>query len=202
MRSNVSEEFQNDMKEFENRLKQLRAEFNQYLGGTLTSPPNFSVAMIRKLVRKYAGDRTLKGVQKFTYYNLVAKFNTMMEFYNRRLRDKEDGRQTAFGYIKDSQTLVQDAREKARKKMPLPTDKGHIIANVTRQHATLKNMYDKWNEYASFLTTPTPNLDFDQFKKIIAHKTDQLIEQKNCKAIQYKLTVKDGKIKIQAKPIK
>ena len=197
-----SDDFQKDMKEFETRLKKLRAEYNQYIAGVLKSPPTFAVAMIRKIVRKYAGDRSLKGMQKFKYYNLVAKFNTMMEFYNRRLKQIQNGQQTTFGYIKDSDKTVSQARDKAKQIMPPPVDKGHIISNVNRQQATMKNMFEKWNEYASHVGSVQHQMDYDKFSKIINHKTQQLLEAKQCKAVRYKLTVQNGKIKIQAKPIK
>jgi len=197
-----SDEFQNDMKDFDVRLKKLRAEYNQHIVGVLKTPPTFSVAMIRKIVRKYAGNRNLKGPQKFRYFNLVAKFNTMMEFYNRKLRDINQGKQTTFGYMKENTEVMQAAKEKVKNMQPIPPDKGHILANVKNQNLTIKNMYDKWNEFASYTKDNSAQMDFDKFKKIIAHKTTQLIEAKGCKAVKYKMSVKDGKIKIQAKPIK
>jgi len=63
-------------------------------------------------------------------------------------------------------------------------------------------MYDKWTEYSSHLTQPGPQMDFDQFKRIIGHQTDKILETKGCKAVKYKLTIQNGKVKIQAKPIK
>lgn len=197
----ANDEFQTDMKDFERRLKQVRAEYNQHLAGVLSTAPNFSVAMIRKIIRKYAGDRSLKGVQKFRYYNLVAKFNTMMEFYNRRLRDMEMGRATTYGYVKSSEELQSD-RVSSMRREAMKNDKGHIIANANQQNITVRKMYDKWNDYAADLETAPANMDYDRFKKIINHKTNQILKEKKCRAVNYKLTISDGKIKIQAKPIK
>jgi len=197
-----SDEFQKDMKDLETRVKKLRAEYNQYLVGVLKAPPTFSVAMIQKIVRKYAGNRTLKGPQRFRYFNLVAKFNTMMEFYNRRLRDIEKGRQTSFGYVKSDTEAMDTAKEKVKQMQPTPLDKGHILSDVKNQNTTMRHMFSKWNEFASHLDDATNKIDFDKFKKIIVYKTDQLLEAKECKAIKYKMTVVNGKIKIQAKPIK
>ena len=202
MKNMGSEEFQKDMKDFETFLKKLRAEFNQHLIGNLKTPPDFTVAQTRKLVRKYAGDRTLRGVQRFRYFNLVAKFNTMIEFYNRRLRDKDQGKPTSFSIIKDvDNPLLEAAKQKARQNTPVTPDRGHVVANPKQQKTTLKKMYETWNEFANHLEAP-PDMDYEKFQRIISLKTEQLIEQKQCKAIRYKLTVQDGKIKIQAKPIK
>lgn len=197
-----TEEFQKDMKDFETLLKKLRAEFNQHLIGNLKSSPDFTIAITRKMVRKYAGDRTLRGTQRFQYFNLVAKFNTMLEFYNRRIRDKELGRQTAFSLTKPNDSPeLEAARQKARKMEPLNQDKGHVVANPQRQFTTIKKMYETWTEYANHLEKP-PDMNFDKFQQVIATKTEQLMAQRQCKAIRYKLTFQDGKIKIQAKPIK
>ncbi len=194
----ASEEFQKDMKDFETLLKQLNAEFNQHLLGTLQAPPNFHIAQARKLVRKYAADRTLKGMQRFMYFNLVAKFNTMLEFYYRRLRDKELGRQTSFSLT----GAAADTKKTDRALLPIqPEDKGHTIIDGAKQQITLKKMYDTWVNFSKSLNTPL-SMDFEKFQQIINRKTEQLIEQKKCKAINYKLTVENGQIKIQAKPVK
>ncbi len=197
-----SEEFQKDMKDFETLLKKLRAEFNQHLVGNLKTPPDFTVAITRKLVRKYAGDRTLKGTQRFQYFNLVAKFNTMMEFYNRRIRDREQGKQLTFNIIKNGSNPGLDAaRKKAQQMTPITPDKGHIVANPMRQSTTIRKMFETWTEYANHLEMP-PDMNLEKFQRVITQKTEQLLAEKQCKAVRYKLTVQDGKIRIQAKPIK
>ncbi len=194
----ASEEFQRDMKDFETLLKQLNAEFNQHLLGTLQAPPNFHIAQARKLVRKYAADRTLKGMQRFMYFNLVAKFNTMLEFYYRRLRDKELGRQTSF-------SLTGSATDIKKSDVPhlpaQPEDKGHTIIDAGKQQIAVRKMYDTWVKFSKSLNSPL-TMDYDKFQQIINRKTEQLIDQKRCKAINYKLTVENGQIKIQAKPVK
>jgi hypothetical protein len=195
-----TEEFQKDMKDFDMLLKQLHAEFNQHLIGNLQTPPNFHIAQARKLVRKYAADRTLKGMQRFQYFNLVAKFNTMLEFYYRRLRDKEEGRKTRFGLVKQEAEQQATAGTPAGADAPLE-DKGHLIADASKQRVTLKKMYETWVEFSSKLNSSS-SIDFDKFQQIITRKTERLIDEKKCRAIQYKLTVQDGKIKIQAKPVK
>jgi len=111
----AAEEFEKDMKEMTTRLKVLRAEYNQFLSGVMQAPPHFSEAQIRKIIRKYATTRGLKGVQRFQYFNLVAKFNTLMEFYNRRIKEKT-GRET------DYLRLCKNSSQNLKKKWcpPLP----------------------------------------------------------------------------------
>ncbi len=200
MKYKATEEFKNDMKNFETLLKKLRAEFNQHIIGNLQTTPDFTIAQARKLIRKYAGDKTLRGTQRFMYFNLVAKFNTMMEFYTRRLRDMEQGRPTVYRITKSSETESQ-IKNQPVKKQEAPEDKGYVIANAQQQQIAVKKMFEQWSQYSS-MTESAPDMDLDKFQTIINKKTEQLLSQKNCKAIRYKMSLQDGKIKIQAKPVK
>jgi hypothetical protein len=200
MKHKGTEEFQVDMKNFETFLKKLRAEYNQHLIGNVQTPPEFTVAQVRKIIRKYAGDKTLRGTQRFLYFNLVAKFNTMMEFYNRRLRDIEQGRQTAFRITKPGKNESTAKPQHLKTGVP-EQDRAYVIANTNQQQIAVKKMYEQWSQYST-IAESAPHLDYDKFQTVIKKKTEQLLRQKNCKAIRYKLSIQDGKIKIQAKPLK
>jgi len=198
------EEFETDMKEMETRMKVLRAEHNQYLTGILKAPPNFTVALLRKLIRKYAMVKGLKGVQRFRYYNLVAKFNTMMEFYNRRIREKQDGKQFTYGYVKTdpSTSSAQQDQHDSKPQAEFIPDKGHIVSDASKQNATLRHMYDKWKNYNEKTRGDAPKVEFKKFQDMIHKKTQQIQDKSSCRAVKYKIVLVDGKIKINAKTIK
>ncbi len=196
------DEFKEDMKDIETRMKILRAEYNQYMSGFLKTPPTFTEAQIRKIIRKYAATRGLKGVHRFQYFNLVAKFNTMMEFYNRRIRDIAEGKQVNFGFVRDGQNIATTAKERSNEKPSFTLDRGHVISDVNRQITTVRDMYERWSEYNNNLQTPMSPMTLEKFKHVIQAKTDELRSKNECAAIRYKMVIKDGKISIRAKPIK
>ena len=194
-------EFESDMKEMETRIKVLRAEYNQYLNGTAQFPPNFGVAQIRKLMKKYAAVKGLKGVQRFQYYNFVAKFNTLIEFYGRRIKDKQEGTRMTFGYTRKGNEA--DNRKQIPKSQPAPMVKkgGFVISDTRIQNATMKSMYEVWNQTSSHGSSGLPELDLKSFTSLIQKKTDQICRVKNCKAVRYKIALDQGKVKIKAKPV-
>ena len=188
------------MKELETRIKVLRAEYNQFLAGQMQTPPYFKEALIRKIIRKYATAKNLKGMQRFQYYNLVAKFNTMIEFYNRRFKQKEQGQLPIYGYTNKSPKL-STSKSKDSNFEKQHWGKGHIISDASRQTTTVKTLYDRWNELQGHLETQSKQIDYLKFKSMIHTKTTQIKKKKNCKAVRYKLSLENGKIKIKAKPI-
>jgi hypothetical protein len=196
------DEFEHDMKDFETRIKVLRAEYNQYLGGSLKYIPEFTEAQIRKIIKKYATTEGLRGMQRFQYYNLVAKFNTIKEFYGRRIRDIQKGITQHYGCIsKDKEQELEKLRAAHRAKEPQKV-KGHVVADVSRQDSTMKSMFEVWNECSNSATKPAPPLDFHKFKQMIKSKTDELKKAKECKAVRYRITIEKGQVRIKAKPIK
>jgi hypothetical protein len=190
-------EFDKDIKDLETRLKVLRAEFNQYLAGTIKFPPNFTEAQIRKVIKKYAIVKGLKGLQRFNYFNLVAKFNTMMEFYSRRIRDKQEGR-GAYALAKQQEDFSPHLRGKLDEKHI----RSHVVADLGKQSNTLKALYDDWNHATARSGSSGPSMDKDKFARMVQTKTDQLIKAKGCDAVRYRISLKDGKVRIKAKPIK
>jgi len=190
-------EFDKDIKELETRLKVIRAEFNQYLSGTIKFPPNFTEAQIRKVIKKYASTKGLKGLQRFNYFNLVAKFNTMMEFYSRRIRDKQEGR-GAYALAKQAADHSQHMRGKLDEKHI----RSHVVADVDKQALTLEALFEDWNHAAIRSGASGPGMDRDRFTKMVQSKTEQLIKSKGCDAVRYRISLKDGKVRIKAKPIK
>lgn len=196
------DEFEQDMKDLDTRLRVLRAEYNQFLSGALQHPPNFTVAQIRKLIRKYAMVKGLKGMQRFQYFNMVARFNTMQEFFGRRMRDRSEGKRMLYGFVKSEQDQAEKPVEALKRQSRPERDKGHIVADVRKQHGTLKHMFDKWNELSSEVSKPLPPIDFDKFKSMIQSKTEVLCSKKGCKAVRYRMVVEDGALRIKAKPVK
>jgi hypothetical protein len=194
------EEFEKDMKEMETRLKVLRAEYNQFLNGTLPCMPNFTVAQIRKIIKKYAILKGLKGIHRFQYFNLVAKFNTMFEFYNRRARDKQEGKSMSYSLTTSSK--IGELRQTFRPILKeAPIDRGHIISDVSRQQTTMKTMFNKWLEFTEFQKGTSPKIEFNKFSQLIQSKTEQLMEKKKGRAVKFQMALKDGKVCIQAKII-
>lgn len=193
-------EFEKDMKEVETRLKVLRAEYNQFLAGTLKFPPNFTEAQIRKIVKKYAGVKGLKGVQRFQYFNFVAKFNTMMEFFSRRLKDKQEGKGVYASASIEKQ--FRDGQGDPGGKPGSGKARTHVVADVRRQSTTIAALFDDWNMAAGYSSQPLAKINLEAFKDIIRSKTDQIRKAKGCDAVRYRIILEDGKVRIKAKPIK
>ena len=194
-------QFEADMKDLEIRIKVLRAEYNQYLNGTLRVPPNFTEAQIRKLVKRYAAAKGLKGIQRFQYFNLVAKFNTMMEFYGRRIRQRDQGLNSS-GSGPALKRKVDPALKLEETRQKLLKSKGQIISDVQKQKTTIKKLFESWNESSILNTKPQPKLEFEKFKQVIQEKTDKMIKTRGCKAVRYKISYEKGTIRIKAKPVK
>jgi len=129
-----------------------------------------------------------------------------MEFYNRRIKEKQEGKQITYGYVKTALKTSKKSGAPPSHTSATPDnfipDKGHVLSDVNRQKATLRHMYKKWCDYSSHTRTKAPSIDFDKFHKMIKKKTDQIRDKKECKAVKFRIVLKNGKVKINAKTIK
>jgi len=144
-------------------------------------------------------------MERFKYFNLVSKFNTMIEFYGRRARDRFEGKRLTYGYVRGDSDKKSAEPAQPQTGMPDRSSQpaqSHVIADVKKQSTTIRHMYNTWNNLIPKTGKSAPDFDFNKFKEMIQSKTDQLRKVKGCKAVRYRITMDKGKIRIKAKPIK
>lgn len=82
-------EISEDMDRFENLIKMINFEYNQYFAGNKKNPPIVYEREINKLIRKYNLYQIVNTTYRFKFNNLVAKFLTFRDKWNRKMMEFE-----------------------------------------------------------------------------------------------------------------
>lgn len=188
----------NDMKDLEYRLKMLRVEYNQYFVGARKEPPNFTDIQVRKIIRKYVGDKTLKGPQRFVFFNLVARYNTLREFWNRRIRLREQTatRGTAQSSVpKSLQDLYQQRLEESKPRF----ENAYQIRDTQRDEKQLRRLYLNYVKALRQFQGDSGFVNYGKFSTMIRAKTQQMVNSKGHDAVQYRVSIDGNAVKLKAK---
>jgi len=160
--------------------------------------PYFTEMTIRRLIKRYAGDRTLRGHQRFKYHDLVARYNTMREYWNRRLRSREEGIRIGAPAISQQQRRrpAETALQKLRQRPKVIRDPGSQEKEVRRLYLDFVRSIRQYQGDEGFLT-------FKRFQDLLSKQTRLIKEKKGCSAVEFRVDISpEGRVKLKAKPVR
>jgi hypothetical protein len=187
-----------DLHNLEDRIKILRAEYNQYFGGSRRELPRFTEMMIRRLIKRYAGSTDLRGHQRFLYYDLVARYNTMREYWNRRLRTREEGiRIGAPAHLKVEHKRPAADTLKVLRQAP------RQLREPRTQEREVRTLYLDFVRAIRQYQGEEGFLSFPKFQRLIETQTSQIKDRRQCEAVEFRVEIgDDGRVRLKAKPVR
>lgn len=81
-----------DMERFENLIKMINFEYNQFFAGNKQHPPKIYEREINKLINKYNLNQITNTTLRFKFNNLIARYITFRDKWQKKLREIEDSR--------------------------------------------------------------------------------------------------------------
>jgi len=163
-------------------IEQFRVDTLRYLAGDLKIPPEELKIHISARFRRIR-QVGVKGVaDNFRLNSLEARYNSQMDLYGRKLRERELG----------------GARAPVKKKPKLDPSKGVVVGSSGDNNAVevlYKGLY--LNSGAR-----NPGMDLEKFRSYIDRQAAVVRSKTGCDNIHFRIAVEDGKMKIKAKPVK
>lgn len=164
-------------------VRQLQVDFERFFNGALPIPPEELRTRIQTQIRSLR-NLNLASVDSFRLGDLEARFNSYNELFNRRLRDREEGRRPGAVHAPPPERRRYDPRE------------GITLGGSVEPEA-IEALY---NGLAS-RPGDGPKFDLDSFEKYLARQVAALREKTGCDQVQFRLAEEDGKLKLKARPV-
>lgn len=171
----------------ENRLKELITRYEQYFMGLEKREPLKLLEEFEKLVRRYATSPINNTMHKHRYNNLVARFNSYRQHWNRILREIEEGR-----YSRDR--FRADLRESQRLS---PGADRHDL-QINPHEAELDRIYAELVEARRSCKLPVDGMTRQQLAETLDKQRPLLTQKLGTNEIQFRVVVEAGKPKIKA----
>lgn len=163
-------------------IQQMRIEFERYFSGGLPIPPEEIRNRVQAQLRNLRGVTMNGAADGFRLGSLEAQFNTYNELYNRRLRDREEGRKAVPRVA---------AAEKPRYD-PL----GGITLGSRIESEAAEALYRGLASGGGEV-----KFDLDSFQTYLARQVEAIRQKTGCEQVQFRLAEEEGKLKLKAKPV-
>lgn len=123
-------EIQGDLERFENLIKMINFEYNQYFAGNKKNPPIMYEREVNKIIHKYNMYQIKNSTLRFKFNNLVARYLTFKDRWNKRMMEYE-GVKKPLPLKKITDDIQEDKKsvidyEKELNKLPANYDKNKI----------------------------------------------------------------------------
>jgi hypothetical protein len=170
-------------------IQRLRIDFERFFSGALLLPPEDLRQRVQAQLRVLRNVNGGTAVDRFRLGDLEARFNTYNELFNRRLRDREEGRRRA-------------AEESLHPATPSPARydpaSGIVIGRAAAPEA-VQALYE--GLAAGGERGQGPRFDLATFGAYLERQAAAIREKSGCEEVHFRLATEDGKLKLKARPL-
>lgn len=190
-----------DLKQIDRDIRQLKVEYDQYFGGGRKRPPTEIEWRIELLIKRYSeriGE--LKAAQRFRFNNLTQSYAKYKEVFRKRFQQREEGTiQRHFGAaakaIEAERSQQQAAQATA---LPGPSVFRMTCSEPDKEAEKVEQLYKAFLEAKQNAGEHTEKLTRAGFREFVRKKTKDLQKQKGCRDIEYVVEIVEGQVKLKA----
>jgi hypothetical protein len=190
--------FKEDLDILDTKINKLKADYEQYFTKALKKEPAALREEIDRIILKCSNQQATNTSLKFRYSTLTSKYTSYKQFWNRILRQIEEGtyvRGAAYG-AKQPEEL-----EPIQKYEPAPSPAGGLKQELPASDSKFKTIYQQFIEAKKNSKEPSGDMSYEKFTQAIIQQTEKVKKDLKCQDVDYKVVVKDGKTKITLIPI-
>ncbi|MBM2838390.1 MAG: hypothetical protein HW415_1015 [Deltaproteobacteria bacterium] len=182
-----------DITALEKKLLQLKTDYEQYFLGYQKIAPEKLRVEVDKLVRLLTGQTITNTGLKFRLNTVTAKFGSYKTYWDRTIREIEDGR-----YVRDK--FKMKLHEAERQPPPPPEQAPENQPTVEASENDIKRIYEEYVKARQDTKEPIPK--FEALADLIKKQTPIIKEKYKASAVDFKVVIEDRKAKLKAVPIK
>lgn len=181
--------FFEDMEALKRTMRRLETEYEQWFSGALRQPPWDTKKRVEDLIRRYSQNPPQNLAEQSVFQMHQAKFTTYNEMWNRKVREKEEGR------------LPGGREEQQRRTVTRPSAEASPQALPEQSGDRLKQVFDKYVAAKEKAGQSTSNLNYDSFRRVLSKQAEQL-KSGGFKDVDFGVSTKGGKVSVVARPKK
>jgi len=163
-------------------VRELRIEFERFFAGDLPMPPEGLRAQIQAHLRELRNANLQSAVDHFRLGSVEAQFNAYSELYNRRLREREEG----------------------RVRLPPPPPPagrvdpgGGVLVGAEPDPAAVAALFQGLYGRSSRAV----KVDLETFRAYLTSQVATIRGKTGCAAVQFRVAEENGKLKLKARPV-
>jgi hypothetical protein len=201
-----------DLTRIEEGIFKLQKEWERFFSGQERKAPFEAKQRLERLVRKYVGVEIRNNVERFRFQTLTAKYNTLSDMWNRRLRAIEEGRPMISTQVNQARALAGELaaeggvpvlQSSPGSRSVLTPGPGRIevrLSTLRDDDEGVRNLYEQFRRARE--SAGESEVKFESFRKLITQQRARLLEEKDAVAVDFRVALQDGKVALKAKPVR
>jgi len=184
----IIDEIGQDLKWLENAIMELKVQYEQFFMGVVKREPYKLRLDAERMIREYAQQPPQNTGHKFKYNTITAKFNSYRSYWDKTLKQINDGtyvrRKGGFGTGTPQKPTVGTPPQKS------PAGGG----------GGGDDPYEAFIKARQSTNEPTAGLTREAFQKSISAQQQKMAQKYGTTNLETKVFVKDGKTMVSVKP--
>jgi hypothetical protein len=196
---NVDEE----LKQIEDNLRRLKIEYDVFFGGGSKKPPSDLEWRVQAALKRHSDSQKLNFAQRFRFNTIQQKYAIYSDLWRKKVAIKEEGLRRPADALLAIQGLRTAAEETAAKAHHAVAEYEPLKTKITDPGAeieTVRTLFDALTTARLHSNDTSGPSTFDSFQKFVQKKTTEIRSKYNCDAVEYEVELKDGKVKLKARP--
>lgn len=178
----AAQKLERDIDRLAAAIDRFRIDAQRFFAGDLALPPDDLRDRIQAHLRRLRSSNLQGAAANFRLGSLEARFNSHLDLFGRRLRERETAGQPST----------------AEKAAPDPV-KGVVVGQRTDPSAA-EALYR--GLYSGVPGAPKPKMDLGRFRAYIDRQAEAIRKKTGCAEIQFRIAVEEGKMRLKAKPLR
>jgi hypothetical protein len=176
-----------DMVVLDNKLKQLKLEYEQYFIGFRPREPVMLRSEVNKLVARYSNTGIQNTALRFRFNNLCARFFAMRRQWDAVLRQIEEGTYRTHLF---KAKLHERERREARE--PAPSDRA----------AETEDLFESYLAARRDCGEDVKGLTRERLERLVETQRAAIQERFRCREVRFRVVIENGRTKLKATPVK
>jgi hypothetical protein len=197
-----------DLTQLDDYVRRLKVEYDVYFGGGSKKPPADIEWKVRNLLRKYADGTNMNSGQRFRFNTIQQRYSLFAALWQQKLKIKEEGYRRPQDAILGIQGLRSDEQHAAEEALKHPEgrpDRHQPVAfriDCADAETEPQKVEALFHALANARTQAgeSGGGTLASFRKFVRQKTSQIRQEYGCATVEYSVEVKDGQVRLKAKP--
>jgi hypothetical protein len=171
--------YEENLDRIDRGIHSMKIEFERFFAGSVKIPPEELRQRLLQEFRALRNANINSAAENFRLGTLEARFNSVNELINRRLREREEGRPI----------VVREAR-------PRYDAEAGITLGPALERDAVEALF-----VGVYRNASGPRVDLESFQNYLTQQISGIRAKTGCDAVQFRVAVEDGKPRLKAKPV-
>jgi hypothetical protein len=207
-----------ELKSLDTEIRRLKVQYDLYFAGNSPRPPTDQHNALGRAMRKLQGVEFRNMADRFLYNNVVNKFNTFQELWNKMMRAKEEGARVHPLALRAAKRAAQaESGGSAEPRAPAPAEpraggrttppaaaaaaaRAWRVPTKGGDDAVVRRLYEGFMEARQASGDKRP-LPYESFAREVGRQTTALHAKGDCESVEFKIYSHDNKVTLKVRPV-